>query len=188
MLFFMVRPGLEKRRWHPLLQMKWAVNVRITSGPAITHAGDVAAILTNLAPGDVLFIDEIHRLNANVEEVLYPAMEDFALDIMIGKGPSARSVRLDLNKFTLVGATTRMGLLTSPLRDRFGIKEQMEMYRPEDLKLIVDRSAQILNIKIEDDGGDRACVALPRDAAYRESAFAACAGLCGSGWRRCRGP
>jgi len=127
-------------------------NLRITSGPAITHAGDLAALLSNLAEGDVLFIDEIHRLNANVEEILYPAMEDFAYDIIIGKGPSARSLRLELPKFTLVGATTRMGLLTAPLRDRFGIKEQLELYTPEDLKEIVVRSAGILDIEITEDG------------------------------------
>jgi len=128
------------------------VSLRVTSGPAITHAGDLAALLTNLAPGDVLFIDEIHRLNANVEEVLYPAMEDYALDIIIGKGPSARSIRLDLPKFTLVGATTRMGLLTSPLRDRFGIKEQLVMYDSESLMEIIVRSAHILNIAISEEG------------------------------------
>ena len=128
------------------------VSLRVTSGPAITHAGDLAALLTNLAAGDVLFIDEIHRLNANVEEVLYPAMEDYALDIIIGKGPSARSIRLDLPKFTLVGATTRMGLLTSPLRDRFGIKEQLAMYESEALKEIILRSADILKIDITEDG------------------------------------
>ena len=128
------------------------VSLRVTSGPAITHAGDLAALLTNLSPGDVLFIDEIHRLNANVEEVLYPAMEDFALDIIIGKGPSARSIRLDLPKFTLIGATTRMGLLTSPLRDRFGIKEQLAMYDSESLCEIIVRSAGILGIAISEDG------------------------------------
>ncbi len=124
----------------------------MTSGPAITHAGDLAALLTNLAQGDVLFIDEIHRLNATVEEVLYPAMEDFALDIIIGKGPSARSIRLDLPKFTLIGATTRMGLLTSPLRDRFGIKEQLAMYDADSLREIIVRSAHILGIEITDEG------------------------------------
>ena len=110
--FFMARQVLARPRLRALSQMRWVVALRVTSGPAITHAGDLAALLTNLAPGDVLFIDEIHRLNANVEEVLYPAMEDYALDIIIGKGPSARSIRLDLPKFTLIGATTRMGLLT----------------------------------------------------------------------------
>ncbi|MDL2258914.1 Holliday junction branch migration DNA helicase RuvB [Eubacteriales bacterium OttesenSCG-928-K08] len=145
-------PGLGKTTLAAIIANEMGGNLRITSGPAITHAGDLAALLTNLAPGDVLFIDEIHRLNANVEEVLYPAMEDFALDIIIGKGPGARSVRLDLPRFTLVGATTRMGLLTSPLRDRFGIKEQLAMYAPEDLCTIVTRSAGILHIDIDYEG------------------------------------
>ncbi|MEL7608160.1 MAG: Holliday junction branch migration DNA helicase RuvB [Bacillota bacterium] len=147
-------PGLGKTTLAAIIANEMGGNLRVTSGPAISHAGDLAALLTNLAYGDVLFIDEIHRLNASVEEVLYPAMEDFALDIIIGKGPSARSIRLDLPRFTLVGATTRMGLLTSPLRDRFGIKEQLEMYEVRDLKSIIARSAQILNISIEDEGAD----------------------------------
>lgn len=145
-------PGLGKTTLAGIVANEMGVSLRVTSGPAITHAGDLAALLTNLASGDVLFIDEIHRLNANVEEVLYPAMEDFALDIIIGKGPSARSIRLDLPKFTLIGATTRMGLLTSPLRDRFGIKEQLAMYDDESLKEIIVRSARILDIKISDEG------------------------------------
>lgn len=145
-------PGLGKTTLAAIIANEMGGNLRVTSGPAISHAGDLAAILTNLAAGDVLFIDEIHRLNASVEEVLYPAMEDFALDIIIGKGPSAHSIRLDLPHFTLVGATTRMGLLTSPLRDRFGIKEQLEMYPPEDLKLIIERSAEILNVEIDPEG------------------------------------
>ena len=145
-------PGLGKTTLAGIVANEMGVSLRVTSGPAITHAGDLAALLTNLAPGDVLFIDEIRRLNANVEEVLYPAMEDFALDIIIGKGPSARSIRLDLPKFTLIGATTRMGLLTSPLRDRFGIKEQLEMYDAESLKEIIVRSARILGIEITEDG------------------------------------
>lgn len=145
-------PGLGKTTLAGIIANEMGVSLRITSGPAITHAGDLAALLTNLSPGDVLFIDEIHRLNANVEEVLYPAMEDFALDIIIGKGPSARSIRLDLPRFTLVGATTRMGLLTSPLRDRFGIKEQLAMYEPEALCEIIVRSAGILGIQITDEG------------------------------------
>ena len=145
-------PGLGKTTRAGIVANEMGVSLRVTSGPAITHAGDLAALLTNLAPGDVLFIDEIHRLNANVEEVLYPAMEDFALDIIIGKGPSARSIRLDLPKFTLIGATTRMGLLTSPLRDRFGIKEQLAMYDAESLKEIIVRSARILGIEIDEDG------------------------------------
>ena len=145
-------PGLGKTTLAAIIANEMGGNLRITSGPAITHAGDLAALLSNLNEGDVLFIDEIHRLNANVEEILYPAMEDFAYDIIIGKGPSARSLRLELPKFTLVGATTRMGLLTGPLRDRFGIKEQLELYSPEDLKEIVVRSAGILGIEITTDG------------------------------------
>ena len=145
-------PGLGKITLAAIVANEMGGNFRVTSGPAISHAGDLAALLTNLAPGDVLFIDEIHRLNANVEEILYPAMEDYALDIIIGKGPSAHSIRLDLPPFTLVGATTRMGLLTSPLRDRFGIKEQLELYAPEDLQEIIQRSADILHIQIDEAG------------------------------------
>ena len=145
-------PGLGKTTLAAIVANEMGGNFRVTSGPAISHAGDLAALLTNLAPGDVLFIDEIHRLNANVEEILYPAMEDYALDIIIGKGPSAHSIRLDLPPFSLVGATTRMGLLTSPLRDRFGIKEQLELYAPEDLQEIIQRSADILHIEIDAEG------------------------------------
>jgi len=128
------------------------VILRFTSAPAIEKAGDLAAILTNLGTHDVLFIDEIHRLNRSVEEILYPAMEDYALDIIIGKGPSARSIRLDLPKFTLIGATTRAGLLTAPLRDRFGVINKLEMYTTDELKQIVKRSAGILNIELEENG------------------------------------
>ena len=145
-------PGLGKTTLAGIIANEMGVSLRVTSGPAITHAGDLAALLTNLSPGDVLFIDEIHRLNPNVEEVLYPAMEDFALDIIIGKGPGARSIRLDLPRFTLIGATTRLGMLSSPLRDRFGIKEQLELYTPESLKEIVTRSADILHIEIDEEG------------------------------------
>ena len=145
-------PGLGKTTLAAIIANEMGGNLRITSGPAITHAGDLAALLSNLSEGDVLFIDEIHRLNSNVEEILYPAMEDFAYDIIIGKGPSARSLRLDLPKFTLVGATTRMGLLTGPLRDRFGIKEQLELYTSEDLSEIIVRSAGILDIHITPEG------------------------------------
>ena len=145
-------PGLGKTTLANIIANEMGVNVKITSGPAISHAGDLAAILTNLSAGDVLFIDEIHRLNPAVEEVLYPAMEDYALDIVIGKGPGARSIRLDLPHFTLIGATTRLGMLSSPLRDRFGIKEQLQLYSPESLKEIIVRSAAILQIKIDDDG------------------------------------
>jgi Holliday junction DNA helicase RuvB len=145
-------PGLGKTTLAGIIASELGANLRITSGPAIEKPGDLAAILTNLGSFDVLFIDEIHRLNRSVEEILYPAMEDYALDIIIGKGPSARSIRLDLPKFTLVGATTRAGLLTSPLRDRFGVINRLEMYNIEELTLIVKRSAGILNIEIEDKG------------------------------------
>lgn len=145
-------PGLGKTTLAGIIASELGVNFRVTSGPAIEKAGDLAAILTNLGNFDVLFIDEIHRLNRNVEEILYPAMEDYALDIIIGKGPSARSIRLDLPKFTLIGATTRAGLLTSPLRDRFGVINRLEMYTYDELKLIVKRSSGILNIEIDDEG------------------------------------
>ncbi|HOQ08047.1 MAG TPA: Holliday junction branch migration DNA helicase RuvB [Clostridiales bacterium] len=145
-------PGLGKTTLAGIIAAELGVNIRITSGPAIERPGDLAAILTNLSDFDVLFIDEIHRLNRTVEEILYPAMEDFALDIIIGKGPSARSIRLDLPRFTLVGATTRAGLLTSPLRDRFGVINRLEMYDAEELTLIVKRSAAILGIEIDDRG------------------------------------
>ena len=145
-------PGLGKTTLANIVASEMGHNIRITSGPAIERAGDLASILTNLNQGDVLFIDEIHRLSHAVEEVLYPAMEDYALDIMLGKGPSARSVRLDLPKFTLIGATTRAGMLTSPLRDRFGISFRLELYTPEDLALIIERSAQILKIRIDKSG------------------------------------
>lgn len=143
-------PGLGKTTLSAIIAKEMGVNLKVTSGPAIEKPGDLAAILTNLSPFDVLFIDEIHRLNRAVEEILYPAMEDYALDIIIGKGPSARSIRLELSKFTLIGATTRAGLLTSPLRDRFGIINRLELYSPEELKRIVKRSAGILNIDIDD--------------------------------------
>jgi Holliday junction DNA helicase RuvB len=145
-------PGLGKTTLANIIANEMGVNVRITSGPAIEKAGDLASILTNLGEDDVLFIDEIHRLNRSVEEILYPAMEDFALDIIIGKGPSARSIRLDLSRFTLIGATTRAGLLTSPLRDRFGVILNLELYDIESLQSIIKRSANILNIEIDDDG------------------------------------
>jgi len=145
-------PGLGKTTLAGIIASELGVNIRITSGPAIEKPGDLAAILTNLGNYDALFIDEIHRLNRSVEEILYPAMEDYALDIIIGKGPSARSIRLDLPKFTLIGATTRAGLLTSPLRDRFGVINRLEMYTPDELKLIVKRSAGILAIGIDEEG------------------------------------
>ena len=144
-------PGLGKTTLAQIIAREMGVNIRITSGPAIEKPGDLAALLTSLSPGDVLFIDEIHRLSRAVEEVLYPALEDFALDIIIGKGPAARSIRIDLKKFTLVGATTRSGRLSSPLRDRFGMLLKLDLYSPEELATIVTRSASILNIPVEDD-------------------------------------
>ncbi|HLS53046.1 MAG TPA: Holliday junction branch migration DNA helicase RuvB, partial [Tissierellaceae bacterium] len=145
-------PGLGKTTLANIIANEMGVNIRITSGPAIERPGDLASILTNLSDDDVLFIDEIHRINRTVEEILYPAMEDFALDIIIGKGPSARSVRLDLSRFTLIGATTRAGLLTSPLRDRFGVMLNLDLYDTDSLKKIIQRSARILNIEIDDKG------------------------------------
>ncbi len=145
-------PGLGKTTLAGIIAAEMGVNIRITSGPAIEKAGDLAALLTNLNKNDVLFIDEIHRLNRSVEEVLYPAMEDFALDIIIGKGPAARSVRLDLPRFTLVGATTRAGQISAPLRDRFGVVSRLELYSPEQLAGIVTRSAGILGIPIDEEG------------------------------------
>ena len=145
-------PGLGKTTLSNIIANEMGVNVRITSGPAIEKAGDLAALLTNLNENDILFVDEIHRLNRSVEEVLYPAMEDFAIDIIIGKGPSANSIRLDLPKFTLIGATTRAGQLSAPLRDRFGVTLRLELYTPEELALIVSRSAGILDAPIEPDG------------------------------------
>lgn len=145
-------PGLGKTTLAGIIANEMGVQMRVTSGPAIEKQGDLAALLTNLNDGDVLFIDEIHRLSRSVEEVLYPAMEDNALDIIIGKGPSARSIRLDLPRFTLVGATTRAGQLSAPLRDRFGVIARLEMYTPEELAKIVQRSAGILGISADDDG------------------------------------
>ena len=142
-------PGLGKTTLASVIANEMNVNIRVTSGPAIEKPGDLAAILTNLDDGDILFIDEIHRLSSSVEEVLYPALEDYVLDIIIGKGPSARSIRLDLKKFTLIGATTRAGLLTSPLRDRFGMLFRLEMYTVEELTRIITRSAGILKSEIE---------------------------------------
>ncbi|MDF2522834.1 MAG: ruvB, partial [Clostridiales bacterium] len=145
-------PGLGKTTLASIISNELGVNIRITSGPAIEKQGDLAAILTNLTENDVLFIDEIHRLNRSVEEILYPAMEDFALDIIIGKGPSARSIRLDLPRFTMIGATTRAGMLTNPLRDRFGVICRLDYYKEEDLYQIVTRSAKILKIHIDEEG------------------------------------
>lgn len=145
-------PGLGKTTLSGIIANEMGVNMKVTSGPAIEKPGEMAAILNNLQEGDVLFVDEIHRLNRQVEEVLYPAMEDFAIDIMLGKDSSARSIRLELPKFTLVGATTRAGLLTAPLRDRFGVIQKLEFYTPEELQIIVNRSAGVLGVEIEPDG------------------------------------
>lgn len=145
-------PGLGKTTLASIISNEMNTNIRITSGPAIEKPGDLAALLTNLSPNDVLFIDEIHRLNRSVEEILYPALEDYNLDIIIGKGPSARSIRLDLPKFTLIGATTRAGSLTTPLRDRFGIVHRLELYDVKDLDEIVRRSAKILEVNIDKEG------------------------------------
>jgi Holliday junction DNA helicase RuvB len=145
-------PGLGKTTLSGIIANEMGVNMKVTSGPAIEKPGEMAAILNNLQEGDVLFVDEIHRLNRQVEEVLYPAMEDFAIDIMLGKDSSARSIRLDLPKFTLVGATTRAGLLTAPLRDRFGVVQKLEFYTPQELKIIVCRSARVLQVEIEEEG------------------------------------
>src|SRR5574344_1922435 len=145
-------PGLGKTTLAGIIAAEMGVNIRITSGPAIEKAGDLAALLTNLSENDILFVDEIHRLNRAVEEILYPAMEDYAIDIIIGKGPSANSIRLDLPHFTLIGATTRAGQLSAPLRDRFGVTLRLELYSPEELQKIVTRSAGILNVDIVPEG------------------------------------
>ncbi len=147
-------PGLGKTTLAHIIAREMGVNLKHTSGPVLERAGDLAAMLTNLEPNDVLFIDEIHRLNPVVEEILYPALEDYQIDIMIGEGPAARSVKLDLPPFTLVGATTRAGMLTNPLRDRFGIVARLEFYTPAELKLIVTRSAKLLKVPVDDDGAE----------------------------------
>ncbi len=160
-------PGLGKTTLAHIIAWELGVNIRVTAGPAIERPGDLAAILTNLGTGDVLFIDEIHRLNRTVEEILYPAMEDNALDIIIGKGPGARTLRLDLPPFTMIGATVRAGLLTSPLRDRFGVVDRLEFYTPAELEEIIIRSANILNVKTESAGASiiaRASRGTPRVA------------------------
>jgi len=147
-------PGLGKTTLSNIIANEMGTNIKITSGPAIERPGDMAAILNSLDEGDILFVDEIHRLNRMIEEILYPAMEDFVLDIVIGKGPGARSVRLDLPHFTLIGATTRIGLLTAPLRDRFGVIQRLEPYEVKELKKIISRSADVLDIKIDDMGAE----------------------------------
>ena len=145
-------PGLGKTTLCGIIANEMGVNLKVTSGPAIEKPGEMAAILNNLQEGDVLFVDEIHRLNRQVEEVLYPAMEDFAIDIMLGKDSAARSIRLELPRFTLVGATTRAGLLTAPLRDRFGVIQRLEFYSPEELCVIVKRSAKVMGVEIQEEG------------------------------------
>ena len=151
-MLFYGPPGLGKTTLSGIIANEMGVNMKVTSGPAIEKPGEMAAILNNLQEGDVLFVDEIHRLNRQVEEVLYPAMEDYAIDIMLGKDSSARSIRLELPKFTLVGATTRAGLLTAPLRDRFGVVQKLEFYTPKELETIIIRSAGVLNVEIEPEG------------------------------------
>ena len=147
-------PGLGKTTLAAVIANEMGVNMRMTSGPSIAKAGDLAALLTNLQENDILFVDEIHRLDRTVEEILYPAMEDYAIDIIIGKGPSANSIRLDLPHFTLIGATTRSGQLTAPLRDRFGVTLRLELYTIDELRSIITRSAGILGVEIEPDGAD----------------------------------
>lgn len=147
-------PGLGKTTLSNIIAHEMGVNIKTTSGPAIERPGDMAAVLNSLNEGDILFIDEIHRLNRMIEEILYPAMEDFVIDIMIGKGSGARSVRLDLPRFTLIGATTRIGLLTAPLRDRFGVVQRLEPYNVENLKIIIKRSAEVLQVEIDDSGAE----------------------------------
>lgn len=147
-------PGLGKTTLSNIIANEMDVNIKTTSGPAIERPGDMAAVLNSLNEGDILFIDEIHRLNRMIEEILYPAMEDFVIDIMIGKGPGARSVRLDLPRFTLIGATTRIGLLTAPLRDRFGVVQRLEPYSVENLKIILERSAAVLQVEMEEGGAE----------------------------------
>lgn len=151
-VLFLGPPGLGKTTLSMIMAHEMGVHIKVTSGPAIERPGDLAAILTNVQPNDVLFIDEIHRLNRSVEEILYPALEDFALDIVIGKGPGARSIRLDLPKFTLIGATTRAGLITGPLRDRFGVAHRLDFYHADELQTIVKRSATLLALALQDDG------------------------------------
>ena len=149
-VLFYGAPGLGKTTLAHVLANELKANIKITSGPAIEKSGDLAAILTNLGEGDVLFIDEIHRLNRSIEEILYPAMEDYALDLIMGKGPGARTLRLDLPRFTIIGATTKASLLSAPLRDRFGIIHHLDFYEPEDLEKIIKRSAGILQVEIEE--------------------------------------
>ena len=168
-VLFVGPPGLGKTTLAQIVARELGVGFRATSGPVIAKAGDLAALLTNLEERDVLFIDEIHRLNPAIEEILYPAMEDYQLDLIIGEGPAARSVRIDLAKFTLIGATTRAGLLTTPLRDRFGIPVRLNFYTPEELVQIVERGARLLGVGMAPRWRDGDCPALTRHAAYRRA-------------------
>ena len=181
-------PGLGKTTLAQIVARELGVNFRSTSGPVIAKAGDLAALLTNLEPRDVLFIDEIHRLNPAVEEILYPAMEDFQLDLIIGEGPAARSVKIDLAKFTLVGATTRAGLLTTPLRDRFGIPVRLNFYTAEELELIVKRGARVLGIGVDGIGREGNRAPLARHAPHRRPPSATRARLRRGGWRADQSP
>ena len=171
------RRDWARPRWRASSLSEMGVNIRITSGPAIEKPGDLAALLTNLNEGDILFVDEIHRLNRSVEEILYPAMEDYALDIIVGKGPSANSIRLDLPHFTLIGATTRAGQLSAPLRDRFGVTLRLELYTPEELAKIVTRSAGILNCRHR---SRRALMRSPAAAGGRPGSPTGCSAGCGT--------
>ena len=162
-------PGLGKTTLAHVIAREMAANIKVTSGPALERVGDLAAILTNLEDGDILFIDEIHRINRNIEEVLYPAMEDYALDIVIGKGPTARTLRLDLKRFTLVGATTRISMLSAPLRDRFGSIFHLDCYGDDEMTAIVQRTANLLNVAIEADPRTTHRIAQPSDAACGKS-------------------
>ena len=178
-------PGLGKTTLAGVIANEMGVTMRVTSGPAIEKTGDLVALLTNMSPGDVLFIDEIHRLNRTVEEILYPAMEDYAIDIIIGKGPSANSIRLDLPRFTLIGATTRAGQLSSPLRDRFGVSLRLELYTTQELSRIVTRSASLLDMPIEPEGAEEIASRSRGTPPYRQPDAAPGAGLCtGAGRRR----
>ena len=179
-------PGLGKTTLAHIIAREMGVNLRHTSGPVLERAGDLAAMLTNLEPNDVLFIDEIHRLSPVVEEILYPALEDFQIDIMIGEGPAARSVKLDLPPFTLIGATTRAGMLTNPLRDRFGIVARLEFYSVEELTRIVQRSAGLLEIEVSADGAREIASRSRAHAAHLEPAAAARARLSRRSRRRAR--